>query len=63
MIKLVCLGAKNPETLRVIKAVKKVNKGFSCVGFLDNDETKWGKKFFDHKIIGGIIRRLINKII
>ena len=52
--KLVCLGAKNPETIRIIKANQAFNKNFSFIGFIDNDKTKWGSSFFGYKILGGI---------
>ena len=53
-MELVCLGANNPETIRVINAIKKVNEDFRFLGFVDNDESKWGKMFFGYPIFGGM---------
>ena len=62
-IKLVCLGAKNPETIRVTKAVEKEDKNFSLMGFIDNDKNKWGKSFYGYKVLGGIdqVKKLAKK--
>jgi len=53
-MKLVCLGASNPETIRVVNAIKKVDRDFHFLGFVDNDEKKWGKKFYGYPIFGGM---------
>ena len=53
-MKLVCLGASNPETIRVINAIKKNNKDFEFLGFVDNDPKKWGKEFYGYPIFGGL---------
>lgn len=52
-MKLICLGAKNPETIRVINAVKMNEQSFDFLGFIDNDESKWGTKFCGYPILGG----------
>jgi sugar O-acyltransferase (sialic acid O-acetyltransferase NeuD family) len=53
-MKLICLGASNPETIRVVNAIKKVDKDFQFLGFIDNDKKKWGKKFYGYPIFGGV---------
>jgi len=53
-MKLVCLGASNPETIRIVNAIKKIDKDFHFLGFIDNDKNKWGKKFYGYQIFGGI---------
>ncbi len=52
-MKLVCLGASNPETIRVIKAIRNANRDFHFMGFIDNDENLWGKTFYGYPIFGG----------
>ncbi len=51
-MKIVFLGANNPETLRDISAHKKVIPNFEVVGFLDNDKNKIGKDFRNYKVLG-----------
>lgn len=62
-MKLICLGAKNPETVRIVKTIEKVDSDFKLYGFIDNDKIKWGKNFFGYKIFGGIkeVKKLIKK--
>lgn len=50
---LVLLGANNPETIRIINAIKKNIPNLNIEGFLDNDEKKIGTYFFGYKVIGG----------
>lgn len=52
-MKLICLGANNPETIRIVNAIKKVNKDFHFLGFIDNDKKKWGKEFYGYQVFGG----------
>lgn len=52
-MKLICLGANNPETIRVINAIKNVDTNFQFLGFIDNDEKKWGKEFYGYPVFGG----------
>jgi sugar O-acyltransferase (sialic acid O-acetyltransferase NeuD family) len=49
---LVFIGANNPETIRVINAVKKQTP-LDILGFIDNDPAKKGIKFFGYNVIGG----------
>jgi len=50
---VVFLGAANPETGRMIKAVEKAQPNFQVKGFIDNDPSKKGKKFLGYPIFGG----------
>ncbi len=52
-MKVVLLGAKNPETARVILAVKRVNPNFEVLGFIDNDPVKKGTQFCGFEVFGG----------
>jgi len=51
-MKVVFLGANNPETLRDIATQKKISPNFEVVGFLDNDENKIGREFHGFPILG-----------
>jgi sugar O-acyltransferase (sialic acid O-acetyltransferase NeuD family) len=53
-VKLVCLGASNLETIRVVNAVKRASPDFELLGFVDNDETKWGISFHGYPVFGGM---------
>lgn len=53
-MKLVCFGASNPETIRVVNAVKRADEDFEFLGFLDNDESKWGTTFCGYPVFGGL---------
>jgi len=52
-MKILLLGANNPETIRVINACKKSNPTLEFCGFIDNDKSKIGKDFFGYPILGG----------
>lgn len=62
-MKLVCLGANNPETIRCVNEIKKINKDFYLLGFVDNDKKKWGGSFYGYPIFGGMdkVRQLSNE--
>jgi|LSQX01.2.fsa_nt_gb sugar O-acyltransferase (sialic acid O-acetyltransferase NeuD family) len=53
-MKVYLLGAANPETIRVVRSVEKVQANFFVAGFLDNDVSKHGKDFFGIPIVGGV---------
>src|SRR5690606_5828993 len=38
----------------MIRAIERIDAGFSALGFLDNDKAKWGKTFYGLPIFGGI---------
>jgi sugar O-acyltransferase (sialic acid O-acetyltransferase NeuD family) len=52
-MKMILIGAKNPETIRVINAVKRSTPNIEILGFLDNDIDKKGKYFYGMPILGG----------
>ena len=52
-MKLVCLGAV-PEAVRIYDKIREINSTIELLGFLDNDERKWGKKLLNYPIFGGI---------
>lgn len=52
-MRVVFVGASNPETIRMIGAIKKVTPDFEAYGFIDNDPGKQGKKFHGFPILGG----------
>lgn len=54
MAKIVFIGAANPETIRVARAMEKYDENFCVHGFIDNDKLKHGKKFYGFPIFGGI---------
>lgn len=62
-MKVVLIGANNPETIRMINAVARATLNFEVIGFLDNDANKIGKDFFGYKVMSGttlIDNKLIN---
>lgn len=55
-MKVILIGANNPETARVIKAVEIPwggEKTYEVIGFLDNDPTKKGTEFCGRPVFGG----------
>lgn len=52
-MKVVFLGAANPETKRMILAVQRAQPNFVVLGFLDNDPAKKGTDFFGYPVFGG----------
>src|SRR5689334_10465597 len=50
---IILLGAANPETVRMIKAVERVQPNFKVLGFIDNDPKKKGVTFLGYPIFGG----------
>ncbi|MGZ4947377.1 MAG: acetyltransferase [Halobacteriota archaeon] len=53
-MQLVCLGANNPSIFRHIRAKERLDRDFHFLGFIDNDEEKWGKCFVGYPVFGGI---------
>ena len=47
------LGAANPETGRMIRAVERTQPNFRVLGFIDNDPAKKGKSFLGYPVFGG----------
>jgi sugar O-acyltransferase (sialic acid O-acetyltransferase NeuD family) len=52
-MRLVLLGAANPETARVISAVERNDPNLRVIGFLDNDPQKWNSSFVGLPVFGG----------
>ena len=52
-MKIILLGANNPETARVILAVQRVNPNFEILGFIDNDPSKKDTLFCGYQVFGG----------
>ncbi len=52
-MKIICLGAKYSHIFRIINEIMKNDKTFELLGFIDNDKSKWGKKFHSYPIFGG----------
>lgn len=52
-MKVLFLGAANPETRRMINAVERACPNFKALGFLDNDPLKKGKDFLNLPVFGG----------
>ena len=53
-MRVIFIGAANPETIRMIEAIKRVSPDFHVQGFVDNDPNKHGKFFYDIPILGGV---------
>jgi sugar O-acyltransferase (sialic acid O-acetyltransferase NeuD family) len=53
-MKVVFLGAANPETGRMIKAVQAGQPDFRVLGFIDNDPRKRGTTFLGYPVFGGL---------
>jgi len=49
---IVLLGANNPETVRVIAAIKR-ERSLDVVGFIDNDPDKKNTDFYGYPVLGG----------
>lgn len=52
-MRLVFLGAANPETGRMIRALERSQANFEAVGFIDNDPAKKGTTFLGLPVFGG----------
>ena len=52
-MRLVFLGAANPETARMIDALQATVPNFEVAGFLDNDPAKKGSSFLGYPVLGG----------
>lgn len=53
-MRVVFLGAANPETMRMIIAVQRVRPDFEVAGFIDNDPAKKGTAFLGYPVYGGL---------
>jgi len=52
-MKIVFLGAANPETKRMILSVRRAQPDFDVLGFLDNDLSKKATEFYGYPVFGG----------
>ena len=52
-MKVIFLGANNPEIARVIRSVQRINPNFEVLGFIDNDPLKENTLFCGYKVFGG----------
>lgn len=52
-MRLVLIGAANPETIRMIQAVTRARPDTSVLGFLDNDPSKRATTFHGYTVFGG----------
>lgn len=52
-MKIIIIGANNPETGRMMRAVKKANPKINFLGFIDNDPSKKGTNFLGLPVFGG----------
>jgi sugar O-acyltransferase (sialic acid O-acetyltransferase NeuD family) len=50
---IVFLGASNPETARMVKAIQAVDPQFRVAGFIDNDPEKKATEFLGYPVFGG----------
>jgi sugar O-acyltransferase (sialic acid O-acetyltransferase NeuD family) len=53
-VKIYLLGAANPESIRMIRAVQRARPGLEFCAFLDSDPAKKGRDFFGFPIVGGL---------
>ncbi len=55
-MRVIFIGAANPETIRMIGAIKHKSTDFLALGFIDNDASKHGTSFYGLPVFGGIDR-------
>lgn len=62
-MKVILVGAKNPQTVKELDLVKRVNANLEIIGFIDNDISKKGKLLEGIPILGGfeLLDEFINK--
>lgn len=53
-MKIYLLGAANPETIRMIRAVQRAVPNVEFAGFLDNDASKKGSELYGMPVLGGL---------
>jgi sugar O-acyltransferase (sialic acid O-acetyltransferase NeuD family) len=53
-MKLVALGANNPQTIKIVNRLRSKNLNFKFLGFIDNDKSKWNKDFYSYPVYGGM---------
>lgn len=60
---IIFIGANNPETARMMHAVKEKDEDVSFLGFIDNDPEKKGQRFLGLPVFGGfeVVKKFIKK--
>jgi sugar O-acyltransferase (sialic acid O-acetyltransferase NeuD family) len=53
-MKIIFIGAANPETIRMIRAIERVTSNYRVLGFIDNDPAKQGTSFYGFPVIGTV---------
>lgn len=53
-MKLLLMGAANPETIRMVSAVQASDPSVELLGFIDNDPQKAGTEFYGYPVLGGV---------
>lgn len=53
-MRIYLLGAANPETIRMIRALQRSSPNLEFPGLLDNDSTKHGTDFYGLQVLGGV---------
>lgn len=53
-MRIYLLGAANPETIRMIRAVQRCSPNAEFAGFLDSDPAKKGIDFHGYPVLGGL---------
>lgn len=53
-MKIIFIGAANPETIRMVMSVKRASTDFDPIGFVDNDPEKSGLSFCGLPILGTV---------
>ncbi|MCL4068478.1 transferase [Pseudomonas sp. GX19020] len=52
-MKLCFLGASNPETIRMLRALERAGQRCEVAGFIDNDPSLQGSDFYGYPVLGG----------
>lgn len=52
-MRLILLGANDPEVVRLLRAVQRDSTKINEIAFLDNDAAKHGTTFFGYPVLGG----------
>lgn len=53
-MRVIFIGAANPETLRMVDALRAASPDFEAYGFLDNDPEKAGTDFYGLPVFGAV---------
>ena len=50
---LIIYGAGTSVIVKLLHAINRHSPQWNCVGFVDDDEAKWGKDFYGYPVLGG----------